>query len=204
MSRTLRNLLVCSHTHDAMRKRLMISFPVAKRSLGTGLTAAGVTSSWTWSTTLLSSVTVAYVYGVAGSFFYAACNSTQIMVFSNLAIVSLPALSSVLELCLFIKQCKRKAPNARTFLEIIRVRYGTVAHFSFMFFSLASNILVVSSILIGGAAAIESLTGMSVYASLWLLPLSVSAYTIRGGLRATILTDYVSLPLVSMLINVLI
>ena len=61
---------------------------VAKRSLGTGLTAAGVTSSWTWSTTLLSSVTVAYEYGVAGSFFYAACNSTQIMVFSNLAIVS--------------------------------------------------------------------------------------------------------------------
>lgn len=60
-----------------------------------------------------------------------------------------------------------------------------------MFFSLASNILVVSSILIGGAAAINSLTGMNVYASLWLLPLSVSAYTIRGGLRATILTDYV-------------
>lgn len=62
-------------------------FTVAKRSLGTGLTAAGVTSSWTWSTTLLSSVTVAYEYGIAGSFFYAACNSTQIMIFSNLAIV---------------------------------------------------------------------------------------------------------------------
>ncbi|KAH7343032.1 putative DUR3-urea permease [Rhexocercosporidium sp. MPI-PUGE-AT-0058] len=158
-------------------------FTVAKRSLGTGLTAAGVTSSWTWSTTLLSSVTVAYVYGVAGSFFYAACNSTQIMVFSNLAI-----------------QCKRKAPNARTFLEIIRVRYGTIAHFSFMFFSLASNILVVSSILIGGAAAIESLTGMSVYASLWLLPLSVSAYTIRGGLRATILTDYIHTAIILIII----
>lgn len=35
-------------------------FTVAKRSLGTGLIAAGVTSSWTWSTTLLSSATVAY------------------------------------------------------------------------------------------------------------------------------------------------
>jgi hypothetical protein len=66
----------------------LISFYiVAKRSLGTGLIAAGVTSSWTWSTTLLSSATVAYEYGVAGSFFYAACNSTQIMIFSNLAIV---------------------------------------------------------------------------------------------------------------------
>jgi SSS family transporter len=107
------------------------------------------------------------------------------MIFSNLAI-----------------QSKRKAPNARTFLEVIRVRYGMVAHLSFMFFSLASNILVVSSILIGGAAAITSLTGMSVYASLWLLPLSVSAYTIRGGLRATILTDYIHTAIILIIILV--
>jgi Na+/proline symporter len=178
---------------------LTFSSIVAKRSLGTGLIAAGVTSSWTWSTTLLSSATVAYVYGVAGSFFYAACNSTQIMIFSNLAIVSFLPLCysswpfSKLLMLIVEQQTKRKAPNARTFLEIIRVRYGVTTHLSYMFFSLASNILVISSILIGGAAAINSLTGMSVYASLWLLPLSVSAYTIRGGLRATILTDYVSL-----------
>jgi len=60
-----------------------------------------------------------------------------------------------------------------------------------MFFSLSANCLVVSSILIGGAAAVNSLTGMNIYASLWLFPFSVAAYTMRGGLRATILTDYV-------------
>ncbi|KAI4750378.1 sodium symporter family protein [Aureobasidium sp. EXF-3400] len=181
--------LVMIGVTEIMRRRGNVEnaeeFTVAKRSLGTGLTAAGVTSSWTWSTTLLSSATVAYEYGVAGSFFYAACNSTQIMIFSNLAIES-----------------KRKAPNARTFLEIIRVRYGTIAHLSFMFFSLASNILVVSSILIGGAAAINSLTGMNVYASLWLLPMSVTAYTLRGGLRATILTDYVHTAIILIIIFV--
>jgi Na+/proline symporter len=61
-----------------------------------------------------------------------------------------------------------------------------------MFLSLASNILVVSCIFIRGAAAINSLTGINVYASLWLLLMSVTAYTLRGGHRATILTDYVS------------
>lgn len=81
---------------SAPENLLMMRILVAKRSLGTGLTAAGVTSSWTWSTTLLSSCTVAYQYGVAGSFFYAACNSTQIMVFSNLAIVDSPSLYSFL------------------------------------------------------------------------------------------------------------
>ncbi|KZP03885.1 Na+/solute symporter [Athelia psychrophila] len=148
-------------------------FTVAKRSVGTGLTAAAVISSWTWSTTLLSSCNVAYTYGVAGAFFYAACNSTQVMVFSNLAI-----------------QTKRKAPNAHTFLEIMRVRYGTFVHLSFMFFSLAANTLVVSSVLLGGSAAISALTGINIYGALWLLPASVAAYTLRGGLRATILTDY--------------
>jgi Na+/proline symporter len=62
---------------EIMRRRGNVEnaeeFTVAKRSLATGLTAAGVT----------------YEYGVAGSFFYAACNSTQIMIFSNLAIVGL-------------------------------------------------------------------------------------------------------------------
>lgn len=71
-----------------------------------------------------------------------------------------------------------------------------------MFFSLSSNILVVSSILIGGAAAINSLTGMSIYAGLWLLPLSVAAYTLRGGLRATILTDYVHTAIILIVIFV--
>lgn len=86
----LRNSLVVSPSAEFTVLFLSLERAVAKRSLGTGLTAAGVTSSWTWSTTLLSSVTVAYQYGVAGSFFYAACNSTQIMIFSNLAIVSRP------------------------------------------------------------------------------------------------------------------
>jgi len=59
-----------------------------------------------------------------------------------------------------------------------------------MLFGLVVNILVCSSILVGSASAITSITGMSAYASLWLLPTSVVAYTLRGGLRSTILADY--------------
>jgi Na+/proline symporter len=45
--------------------------------------------------------------------------------------------------------------------------------------------------LIGASTAISSLTGMSIYASGYLLPLGVVIYTYVGGLRATFLTDYV-------------
>ncbi|KAI3487072.1 hypothetical protein L1887_49109 [Cichorium endivia] len=148
-------------------------FSVARRSLGTGLTAAAVISSWTWSTTLLSSVSTAYNYGVAGAMLYASGNCTQIVLFSTLAI-----------------QLKRRAPSVHTYLELVRIRFGVLPHLTYIFFALATNILVCSSVLLGGAAAINSITGMNVYAALFLLPATVVAYTLRGGLRSTILADY--------------
>ncbi|KAK0551484.1 hypothetical protein OC846_003262 [Tilletia horrida] len=161
-------------------------FSVARRSLGTGLTAAAVISSWTWSTTLLSSSSTAYNYGVAGPLVYAAGNTTQIVLFANLAI-----------------QLKRKAPDVHTHLELVRIRYGTLAHLTVGFFALATNILVCSSILLGGSAAINAITGMNVYASLFLLPASVVAYTLRGGLRSTILADYLHTSIIFIIIFVL-
>ncbi|KAF7973578.1 hypothetical protein HWV62_14858 [Athelia sp. TMB] len=82
------------------------------------------------------------------------------MVFSNLAI-----------------QTKRKAPNAHTFLEIMRVRYGTFVHLSFMSMAHCKEFP-------------RHLVTMLICVIRWLLPASVAAYTLRGGLRATILTDY--------------
>lgn len=80
---------------------------------------------------------------MAGAFFYAACNSTQIMVRGLYAISTASyATSLMLSSQVFSNlaiQSKRKAPNAHTFLEILRVRYGTFVHLSFMFFSLAAN-----------------------------------------------------------------
>ncbi len=68
------------------------------------------------------------------------------------------------------------APRCHTFLEIIHVRYGRTAHIVFIFFALVTNILVGSQLLLGGSAVVTSLTGMSVYAAIFLIPLTVVAY----------------------------
>ncbi|OAP60604.1 hypothetical protein AYL99_05606 [Fonsecaea erecta] len=148
-------------------------FNTASRNVKPGLIAAGIVSAWTWAATLLQSSTVAYTYGVAGPFWYAAGATVQILMFSILA-------------------CKTKmnAPRCHTYLEIIKVRYGTVAHLVFIFFALVTNILVGSQLLLGGSAVVSSLTGMNVYAAIFLIPLGVVAYVLRGGLRATFLCDY--------------
>ncbi|KAK6380776.1 hypothetical protein LTS17_004977 [Exophiala oligosperma] len=82
------------------------------------------------------------------------------------------------------------APRCHTFLEIIQVRYGTLAHCVFIFFALVTNILVGSQLLLGGSAVVTTLTGMNVYAAIFLIPLGVVAYVLMGGLRATFLCDY--------------
>ncbi|KAK7903535.1 hypothetical protein LTR67_001555 [Exophiala xenobiotica] len=82
------------------------------------------------------------------------------------------------------------APRCHTFLEIIQVRYGSLAHCVFIFFALVTNILVGSQLLLGGSAVVTTLTGMNVYAAIFLIPLGVVAYVLMGGLRATFLCDY--------------
>jgi Na+/proline symporter len=78
-------------------------FSTAGRTVKSGLVASAVVSSWTWAATLLTSSGVAYRYGVQ----YASGATVQILWFATLAI-----------------ELKRRAPNAHTFLEVVRARYG--------------------------------------------------------------------------------
>lgn len=115
-----------------------------------------------------------YRYGVSGPFWYASGATVQILLFATLAI-----------------ELKRRAPNAHTFLEVIKARYGTIPHVVFMVFGLVTNILVSLMLIVGGSATVNALTGMHTVAAIYLLPVGVVAYTLVGGLKATILTDWI-------------
>ncbi len=148
-------------------------FNTAGRTIKTGLTAAAIVSAWTWAATLLQSSTVVYQYGISGSFWYAAGASVQVLLFGILAI-----------------ELKRKAPNAHTFLEIIRVRYGNTSHKVFLVFALMTNMIVTAMLLLGGSAVVNGLTGMDISLAAFLIPVGVMIYTLVGGLKATFVADY--------------
>lgn len=149
-------------------------FNTAGRTVKSGLVGSAVVSSWTWAATLLQSTGVCYKYGVSGPFWYASGATVQILLFATLAI-----------------ELKRRAPNAHTFLEVIKARYGTLPHVVFMVFGLVTNILVSLMLIVGGSATVNALTGMDTIAAIYLLPVGVVAYTLVGGLKATILTDWI-------------
>jgi SSS family transporter len=53
-----------------------------------------------------------------------------------------------------------------------------------------TNILVTAMLLTGGAAVLNSMTGVPVVAACFLLPIGVVLYTLFGGIKATFITDY--------------
>jgi len=148
-------------------------FNTAGRIIKTGLTAAAIVSAWTWAATLLQSSTVAYLYGISGPFWYASGATIQVLLFGILAI-----------------ELKRKAPNAHTFLEIIRARFGNGTHKIFLGFALTCNMIVTGMLLLGGAEVVNGLTGMDITIAAFLIPVGVMIYTLVGGLKATFVADY--------------
>ncbi|UNI22953.1 hypothetical protein JDV02_008796 [Purpureocillium takamizusanense] len=149
-------------------------FMTANRSVGTGLTASAVVSSWLWSTAMLGSTLVGYNFGVAGPFWFAAGCSPMIVFFAVLGIA-----------------CKMRIPEAHTLLEIVRIRYGKLGHIVWIVLCLINNIIAIANMLLGASSAISALTGMHVIAATFLLPVGVVLYTFVGGIKATFLTDYV-------------
>ncbi|KAL4901249.1 hypothetical protein BDW74DRAFT_182101 [Aspergillus multicolor] len=148
-------------------------FMTANRTVRTGLTASAVISSWLWSTQLLGSSFTGYDYGVSGPFWFAAGCSPMIVFFAVVGI-----------------SCKRKIPEAHTSLEVVRIRYGHIAHIVFMVLCLVNNIFASANMLLGASAVISAITGMHIIAATFLLPVGVTVYTFVGGIKATFLTDY--------------
>jgi hypothetical protein len=80
---------------------------------------------------------------------------------------------------------KIRAPNAHTFLEIVRARWGDAAHKVFFCFFIATNAIVTAMLLLGGASVMTQLTGISAYAACMLIPVSVAIKACWGGLEVT-------------------
>ncbi|KAM0752686.1 Na+/solute symporter [Meredithblackwellia eburnea MCA 4105] len=159
-------------------------FTSASHSVKPGLIASGIVSAWTWAAVsyssqtlipLLQSSAVAYKFGISGPWWYGAGATVQILLFAQNA-----------------AKLKINAPHAHTFLEVIRCRWpGKAAHFTMGFFAFATNIIVSSMLMTGGSATVTDLTGVPTPAACMLIPVGVVIYVLIGGMRASLVADYI-------------
>ncbi|KAH9995873.1 Sodium:solute symporter family-domain-containing protein [Xylariaceae sp. FL0662B] len=148
-------------------------FMVANRTVGTGLTCSAVFSSWMWINETVFSSVQCYKYGIAAPMWFGSGVCFQI---------SLMAVLGVL--------VKIRVPHAHTSLEIVRIRYGDLGHFTFIVLNLINNIIGCASMIVTGSQILVGLTGVNIAAATILIPLGVVLYTAVGGLKATFLTDF--------------
>jgi len=153
-----------------------------------GLTATTIVSQWTWSATLLQSSTVASKYGISGPYWYAGGATIQIIIFSILSIM-----------------LKTRAPGAKTFLQVIKARFGKRTHLVFCTFAFFTNLIVMMSLTIAGTAILNSLVkDLSPELAAMLLATVIGGYTLIGGLGATFYVSYFNTALIFVLILMLV
>ncbi|KAF2096768.1 solute symporter family transporter [Rhizodiscina lignyota] len=148
-------------------------FNAASRSIKPGMIAAGIVSSWTHASTLLTSCTLAFSYGVSGGLWYGAFGTFQTLLFAVTAF-----------------KIKEQSNNAHTFPEIVLQKHGRHAHKVYTCFGIFTNLINGSALLAGGCGVWNALTGMDIWASYWILVVVVTAYIVVGGLRSTFICDY--------------
>merc|ERR1719192_471878 len=149
-----------------------------------GLTATTIVSQWTWSATLLQSSTVASKYGISGPYWYAGGATIQIIILSIML--------------------KTRAPGAKTFLQVIKARFGSKTHLVFCTFAFFTNLIVMMSLTIAGTAVLNSLVkDLSPELAAMLLASVIGGYTLIGGLGATFYVSYFNTALIFLLIIML-
>ncbi|KAH7127846.1 putative sodium/solute symporter [Dactylonectria estremocensis] len=148
-------------------------FMVANRSVGVGLTASAVFSSWMWINETVFSAAMCYKFGLAVPFWWSTGLCFQFALMAALGVLA-----------------KIRVPYAHTSLEIIRLRYGNIGHVVFIILNITNNVFGCASMILTGSQLIFGISGMRFVAATILIPLGVVLYTAVGGLKATFLTDY--------------
>lgn len=73
---------------------------------------------------------------------------------------------------------------------------GATAHIIFICYGFLTNIIVTAMLILGGAAVMEALTGVSVYAAAFLIPGGCIIYAAVGGLKGTVIAEWLNVSVI--------
>ncbi len=154
-------------------------FLTAGRNTKGGIVTASIVSTWTWAATIMVSSKMGYVYGISGPYWYAAGATIPILLFSIIAV-----------------QLKTIAPQLHTFPEFILYRYDKKTHWIMIIIGLLACTIVTTMVILGGALALNVLTGINIKIAVLVIPLAFCFYSSIAGLRGSFVTDYIQIAII--------
>jgi urea-proton symporter len=148
-------------------------YVLAGRRVGLALGSATIMATWVTSNTTMAAPQVALQMGVWGMIGYS-LGSVGLLMFAPLA-----------------RRIRRLMPGGYTSGDFIRLRYGNVAWRVFLLISLFYSLGWLVSMGMAGGILIHALTGIPYHYGMTVILAICVGYTLLGGLRAVIGTDFI-------------
>lgn len=155
------------------RAKALDEFMLAGRKVGLALGIATAMATWVTSNTTMTAPQLTLQLGVWGMLGYS-LGSVGLMLFAPLT-----------------KRIKKLLPMGYTSGDFIRLRYGNAAWRVFLLISLVYAIGWLISLGMGGGVLIHALTGIDYQYGMTVIIAICVIYTLLGGLRAVIGTDFI-------------
>ncbi len=148
-------------------------FMLAGRNVGLGLATATAMATWVTSNTTMVAPQLTYQLGIWGMVGYS-LGAVGLLLFAPLA-----------------KQIRQIMPHGFTSGDFIRRRYGNLAWFVFLIISFFYALGWLITLGMAGGVLVEALSGIPYVYGMSVIVLVCTLYTVFGGLRAVIGTDFV-------------
>ena len=154
-------------------------FLLAGRNIGPLAGAMSIAASWIWAPALFISSQKAFDQGIAGFSWFLIPNIAALLVFAPLAL-----------------RIRKVLPNGFTLPQFIHQRHGRAVHILYMIQFLGLQICSFAVQILAGSKLIEQLCGLDFHLVALILVIITLAYSLLGGVRASVITDVLQMGLI--------
>ncbi|OFS27464.1 sodium:proline symporter [Dietzia sp. HMSC21D01] len=149
------------------------NYMTAGHKIGFGISAASMTATWIWASSMYASVNSGYLYGVSGPIHYGLWGALMILFIYP-----------------FGRRIRKVAPQAHTLAEVMFARHGRSSQLMLAGSNILGSVISLTSNFIAGGALISMLSPFSFIQGVIVIAAGVLLYTLWSGFRASVLTDF--------------
>ncbi|WP_437063415.1 sodium:solute symporter family protein [Streptomyces sp. enrichment culture] len=149
-------------------------YMTAGNNIGFGISAASMTATWIWASSMYASATSGYAYGISGPIHYGLWGALMILFIYP-----------------FGKRIRAVAPKAHTLAEVMYARHGRSSQLMLAGSNIVGSLISLMSNFIAGGVLISLLSPFTFTQGVFAVAAGVLLYTLWSGFRASVLTDFV-------------
>ncbi len=148
-------------------------YMTAGNKIGFGISAASMTATWIWASSMYASASSGYTYGISGPIHYGLWGALMILFIYP-----------------FGKRIRKVAPKAHTLAEVMHARHGRSSQLMLAGSNVVGSVISLMSNFIAGGVLISMLSPFNFIQGVLAVAGGVLLYTLWSGFRASVLTDF--------------